>query len=369
MFGVTLLRSFGRSNRHLARKQPLAGPDHHQPKSSSLSGSDAAEASLHVRGKSLMPNVRDGRYKDQASIVLENEMTRAEFVAQGARMVSLRDKRIEHEFLFQQEEAKYVSGRYGEPMANNQAAGYDDMFPTIGECFYQHFPWKGTLLPGHGEVSSLYWDMVKGETSLTMSCRGVRLPYKLTRRVTMPAENQLRFDYKLENLSSFPISYLWSAHPILRVEEGARILLPEECRVATSGGSLSGRIGRFGHQFTWPICTDERGNKHDLSLIRSPSAHDGTSYFFIDRLKHGWCGMKYPSVNRTLTLSFPPETVPFVGVILGECIIGDPRFLALLEPCTAPFGRLDNAHQYMADAQIPAAGAKEWFLAFSIESA
>ena len=84
-------------------------------------------------------------------------------------MVSLRDKRIEHESLFQQEGAKYISTRYGEPTANNQAVGYDDMFPTIAESFYQHFPWKGTLLPGNGEVCSLYWDMVKDETSLTMS--------------------------------------------------------------------------------------------------------------------------------------------------------------------------------------------------------
>src|SRR5262249_11262422 len=156
--------------------------------------------------------------------------------------------RIDHEFLFQQEETKYVSARYGEPMANNQAAGYDDMFPTIAESFYQHFPWKGTLLPDHGEVWSLDWKVEQGETLLTMSCRAVRLPYKLSRRVTLPAENQLRFDYKLENLSSFPFSYLWSAHPIFRLEEGARILLPEECRIATTGSSLSGRIGRFGHQ-------------------------------------------------------------------------------------------------------------------------
>jgi len=78
--------------------------------------------------------------------------------------------------------------------------------------------------------------------------------------------------------------------------------------------------------------------------------------------------MKYPSVKRTLTLSFPPKTVPFLGVILGEGIIGDPRFLALLEPCTAPFGRLDNAHLYAAETQIPAGATKDWFLAFSIES-
>jgi hypothetical protein len=172
----------------------------------------------------------------------------------------------------------------------------------------------------------------------------------------------------LENSSPFPMPYLWSAHPILRLEEGARIILPEECRLATTGGSLSGRIGSFGHQFSWPICTDGQGNRHDLSLIRSTRAHDSTAYYFTDRLVHGWC-MRYPSLGRTLTLSFPPETIPFLGVIIAEGKVGDPRFLALLEPCTAPFGRLDMAELYTRDSEVQAKGSKEWFLAFSIQPA
>jgi len=316
-----------------------------------------------------MPTVRDGRYKDQSSFILENQTLRAEFVAHGGRMVSLRDKRIDHEFLFQQEEARYVRGEYGGLMANNQAGGYDDMFPTIVECYYQHFPWKGTAVPDHGEVWCLDWDMLREESSLAMSIHGVRFPYRLTRRVTMPAEDQIRLDYKLENFSAFPMWYLWSAHPILRVEEGARIVLPEECRLATTGMSLSGRIGGYGHQFTWPICTDAQGKKHDLSLIRSPEAHDGTAYYFTDRLAHGHCSMKYPSIGRTLTLSFPPESIPYLGVVTAEGIIGDPRFLALLEPCTAPLARLDTLPQYTKDSLIAAKGTKEWFLTFSIETA
>src|SRR5262245_43120446 len=94
------------------------------------------------RGQPAMPIVRESHYKDQPSMVLENHVIRAEFVAQGGRMVSLRDKRVDHEFLFQQEAAKYIRSEYDQPMANDQAAGYDDMIPTIAECHYQHFPWK-----------------------------------------------------------------------------------------------------------------------------------------------------------------------------------------------------------------------------------
>jgi hypothetical protein len=322
-----------------------------------------------VRGKAPTTRVRDGRYKDQPSIVVESRTLRAEFITQGGRMVSLRDKRIDHEFLFQQEEANYVRAEYGAPMANNQAAGYDDMFPTITECYYALFPWKGTALPDHGEVWSLDWDLAKQDDSVLMSIYGVRLPYKLTRQVTMPVENQIRLDYKLKNFSSFPMLYLWSAHPMLRVEEGARIVLPEECRVATTGNSLSGRIGSYGQQFTWPVCTDAHGIKHDLSVVRSPRIHDVTAYYFTNPFVHGWCSMKYPSIGRTLTLSFPPDGIPYLGVIIGEGVIGDPRFFTLLEPCTGPFGRLDNLPQYTKDSQIASNGTKEWFMTFSVDAA
>src|SRR5215467_5754773 len=112
----------------------------------------ALTSAKFIIGKASMPMVRDSRYKDQPSVVLENGTIRAEFVTQGGRMVSLREKATDEEFLFQQDGAKYIRAEYGKQMANDQAAGYDDMFPTIGECTYQQFPWKGTPLPDHGEV-------------------------------------------------------------------------------------------------------------------------------------------------------------------------------------------------------------------------
>src|ERR1700674_1783445 len=87
----------------------------------------AALTSPKVTGdKASMPMVRDSRYKDQPSVVLENGTMRAEFVTQGGRMVSLREKATDKEFLFQQTETKYIRAEYEKPMANDQAAGYDD---------------------------------------------------------------------------------------------------------------------------------------------------------------------------------------------------------------------------------------------------
>jgi hypothetical protein len=279
-------------------------------------------------------------------------------------MVSLRDKRTNHEFLFQQNTARYIRGQYGGPLFNEQAAGYDDMFPTISEIYYPEAPWKGIALPDHGEVWSLDWEIRRQQSALTLSVEGVRLPYRLTRQVSLPGPNQLRLDYTLENRSQFPIAYLWSAHPMLNVEEGCKVLLPEECHVATTGMSVSGRIGEWGHQFTWPVATASDGTKHDVSVIRSRNSKDATVYYFTDPLKHGWCALKYPS-GPTLRFTFPPERIPYLGVIVGEGLADDPRYYALLEPCTAPFARPDLP--YAKKSRVEARATERWFLTITIE--
>ncbi len=313
----------------------------------------------------MTTTVSQSLYKDQPSFVLESASLRAEFVAQGARMVSLLDKRLAHEFLLQQDGETYNRSRYGSPMTPDQAVGYDDMFPTIDVCHYEEFPWEGVQLPDHGEVWSLDWDLVAEESALTASVHGVRLPYRLTRRMSLPAVNQLRMDYLLENLSPMDLSYLWSSHPMLLVEEGSTIEVPEECRKGRTILSLSGRLGGYGDEFTWPLWTDAQGNGHDLSLIRSPRAGDVEKYFFTNRLTNGWCRLRCPASGAELTLLFPPEDLPYLAVVVDECGSG-PRFYTLLEPCSAPFDRLDFSRKFTNESRVAARSTRNWYLTFSL---
>jgi galactose mutarotase-like enzyme len=317
--------------------------------------------------KSVNPQLRQSQYKDQTSFVLENGVVRAEFVAHGARMVSLRDKRLNHEFLFQQSSSKYVRGEYGGLLSPEQAAGYDDMFPTISECFYEDYPWKGVHMPDHGEVWSLDWVVHKEGQSLSFTAAGVRLPYRLTRTITLPATNQLRMDYVLENLSDFEMFYVWSAHPILKAEPGCRIVLPEECRQGRTAMSLSGRLGAYGDDFNWPIWTDSKGKRHDLSLLRGPQAQDAEKYFFRNKLIHGWCRFEYPSSGANVNISFPPDELPYLAIVVAENAPGDPRSLILLEPCSAPFDRIDLSKLYTKNSKVAARGVRKWFVTFSLD--
>jgi len=59
-------------------------------------------------------------------------------------------------------------------MVDYQPAGFDDMFPTINECFYEDYPWKGQKMPDHGELWSLEWKYEIKESCLALWTYGVR---------------------------------------------------------------------------------------------------------------------------------------------------------------------------------------------------
>lgn len=313
----------------------------------------------------MTTTISQSDYKGTPSFVLESNRLRAEFVVQGARMVSLVDKQLDHEFLVAQTGESYLHSRFGYPMTPDHAAGYDDMFPTIDVCHYEEFPWEGVQLPDHGEVWALDWDMVAEESALTASVHGVRLPYRLSRRMSLPEESHLRMDYLLENLSPLNLSYIWSAHPMLLVEEGSQFEIPEECERARPILSLSGRLGSYGDEFTWPVWTDRHGNTHDLSLIRSPQVGDVEKYFFTNRLKEGWCRLRHPSNGATLNLKWPVEQLPYFAVVVDEAGSG-PRFYCLLEPCSAPFDRVDFSRKYTSESFVAAKSSRSWHLTWGM---
>jgi galactose mutarotase-like enzyme len=212
--------------------------------------------------------------------MMENDTLRAEFIAHGGCIVSLRHKPSGFDFLYQQTGQTYVASEYGKLLKPEQSAGYDDMVPTIVECHYEDDPWKGTVLPDHGEAWAIDWDVTREDEGLRLSCHGVRFPYRLTRRVSLAGPNTLRMDYSLENLSAYELFYLWSAHPMFFAPAGARFSFPEECHRAVTVASNSGRLGSYGDEFAWPLHIDAKGRCHDVSLIRETGVHDQEKCFF-----------------------------------------------------------------------------------------
>jgi hypothetical protein len=309
--------------------------------------------------------IKRSTYKNKACYMLTGPGLSASVIPEpGGKVASLKDLGSGFEHMVQREGEVYRDQPYDGVYVNAECSGFDDMFPTIDTCHYESPPWKGTVLPDHGEVWSLPWEHeVRGET-LHLRVRGVRLPYLLEKRVSILAEKTLRLDYTLTNESAFDMDFLWAAHVMAAAEAGARIVVPRCCRTAMTAFSTSGRMGRYGDSVPWPAFTGPDGRHHRADIVRPPTAADNEKYYFRDPLDEGWCAVSSAS-GGVLALSFPVTTVPYLGVLLNEQGF-DNRTNVFLEPCTATFDRVDVARLRRQCSSVKAGSRYEWHLCMTV---
>jgi len=311
--------------------------------------------------------IRSSFYKDQPAITLETDQIAAQFLpGAGGQLCSFVYRPLGLELLVQRPWEQYRLSPYdGDYVADGECAGMDDMFPTIDRCFYDSYPWRGTPIPDHGEVWSLPWDAsIEGET-LHLAVHGIRFPYRLEKRISFAGAEILHIAYRLTNLSGFKFHFLWAAHPMFVLEEGARLVLPEGARKAVVTFTLTGEMGRYGDEVDWPIATLPEGGRRDLRQIRPKHTRAADKYYFKNALPEGWCALTYPHSGLTLALSFPVERVPYLGILPNEGGWQD-LYNIFIEPATAPFDRPDLARMHGQCSSVAPHGIYEWRLNLSI---
>ena len=308
-----------------------------------------------------MPHICETTYKGYPAVSMENDALRAIFLPQqGSKLCSLVDLCTGQEFIYQGKAEIYRPGRYAGSYLDGECAGFDECFPNIDEYHYDSFPWKGTLLPDHGEVWALPWDMAQDGKTLSFSVHGVRLPYVLKKQVTL-YENILRIQYSVENLSPFEIDYIWAAHMMLQAQEGCTFRFPPELEKAYVTMSDSGTIGHYGDTFRYPIEKD-----YDFRTYRGNRANDYQKIYFADKLKDhsGWAQIQYPQ-GAVFSIRFPACQVPYLGAIQGEGGALNLRCM-FLEPCTGAFDRPDIAKMHGMSSSLGPRETQEWFLEINI---
>lgn len=303
-------------------------------------------------------------YKNVKSLVLENDFIKLIILPTGGRIVSLENKIKNREFLMQQETREYTFPKYGDTYTDFGPCGFDDMFPTINECFYESFPWKGHVIPDHGELWGLNWSHFIEKNVIHMSVYGVRLPYLFKKSLHFSSDKEITINYEVTNLSQFDMDFLWTAHPMLTAEEGMELSLPDDCKKAISTLNSSNRIGGFGEELDWPFNTDSSGVKHQLNKIRDKSKKICEKYYFKNRLKEGWIKISYPSDNASINFEFPPGKVPYLGMLVDEGFWKG-KFYVIPEPCTAAFDSINNSKLFEKSSVIRGNCSYSWFLKIS----
>jgi hypothetical protein len=312
-----------------------------------------------------MNRVYPSRYKDQDAVTIESDSLQAQFLPSiGAKMCSLVYKRLGLELLVQRPGSEYLLQPYAGNYVAGECSGFDDMFPTIDECHYEAYPWKGTPLPDHGEVWSIPWDHQVADEAIHFSVHGVRFPYHLEKWVRCGADDKLSIQYRLTNLSAFDFSFMWAAHTMFYLEEGCELALPPAVKTVVSTLSYSGDLGRYGDEFPWPSFAIN-GRRRDLRILRPRSAKDAEKYYIKGKMPEGWCALRYPRRGFTLAISFPADKVPYLAILPNEGGWQD-LYNIFIEPCTASFDRIDVARLRNELSIVKAHSVYEWWLDFTL---
>ena len=303
------------------------------------------------------------KYKGVDSVVLENDTYRVEFLPDsGGKMVSLIDRKNDYEFLVQKDWPDYRKGTFAGSYVEAECSGFDDMFPTIDECEYENEPWKGIMLADHGEVWSLPWRVLaEDERSLKLSVHGIRFPYILEKQIVL-SDDGVCLDYELSNPTPFDFDYLWGGHMMINVEEGMKVVLPDDFKTAVS--VLSNGVAEYGDTYTWPWLKDKNGDDYRGDIVRNKSAGGFEKYYFIDKVREGTCLLEYPDGRKHLRISWSVDTVPYLGILMNEDG-WDGLYNIFIEPCSIGFDRPDVARQRGQRSTCPKFGKVRWKMAIS----
>ena len=296
------------------------------------------------------------------ALIVESDDIRLTVLPQlGAKVLSLVWKPTGYEYLWRQPDRPLQLAQYGAAFEEGDISGWDECFPTIGECVYPHDPWRGAIVPDHGELWSTPWDWtVKGD-SLRMGTDGIRFPYRFDRAVSFSEPGHLELSYAVENRAPFPLHALWSMHPFFRVSPDTEIMLPQP-RTVRVELSKSSRLGLFLAEHDWPVTQDRNGNVVDLGTM-GPLVRDAMEKIFTDRLAEGWAALFTPSNEQFVAMTFDPAAVPYVGIAAmrgGWPETGEPSYSVILEPCTGWPDRLDIAIPRGEAMAIPGKTTTRW---------
>ncbi|HEV7928379.1 MAG TPA: hypothetical protein VGR14_23705 [Verrucomicrobiae bacterium] len=205
----------------------------------------------------------------------------------GAKIISLKNLRTQREWLWRpKDKLELFKNSPQDDFSASTLVGIDECLPTIAPCL-----WRGRQLPDHGEVWSRPWVVEQSAWQNGILKTSIKLensPLEFERALQL-REDHLQFDYKLFNLAAMEERFIWAIHPLLRLAEGDKLVLPESTRALFDGND-------------WIDSVVSRTPQNKCSKVFAHPVREGTAAIQNnvqgDRLEFTWD----PEVNNALGL-------------------------------------------------------------------
>jgi galactose mutarotase-like enzyme len=184
--------------------------------------------------KALTNHIAVRQVQDFDVYVLSNEDVELAVAPElGAKIVSLKNLRTGREWLWHPPgNLQLFKNHARDEFSASPLVGIDECLPTIEPC-----SWQGRELPDHGEVWNVPWQVdwrawkdgiLKTKARLHVS------PFEFARTVELRG-NEVCLAYELHNLGTAAENFIWAIHPLLRLEPGDRLELPDSTRERLNG--------------------------------------------------------------------------------------------------------------------------------------
>ena len=270
--------------------------------------------------------------------------------ALGGRIVSLEDRRTGHDWLVSDPSraADADMAGWGDEDAvftGERAFGWDECLPTVASCADPLDP-GGPSLRDHGDGWGRSSEVSRLAATAAVEA-GVRLAWEVPARYRFERTIRLdgptvRTDYRMTSLGP-DMPFLWSMHPLLALEPGARLVLGGVHRVAITNatgfdlGSVDGTVD-------WPLARLRDGRTTDLSRIAGVEAGTALKAYARAASLDGPAIAIQPD-GAGLAIEWDRQAAPFLGVWIdaGGWPAGTGRHQVALEPTTAPHDDLASA--------------------------
>jgi len=242
------------------------------------------------------------------TLLLENDLLQVQIVPNfGGKITSLRSVRTGEEFLLPPLKGYRHVSAYAS-FSESDGGGFDECLPSVATCdsIADEPP-----VPDHGDLWRSKWHVDSRGSAIVLRGEAVSRPLRLTRRATLDSSS-LVLEYDLVNLSDTPATWLWSAHPLLKVDSGDRIVLPHEIESLTVSYS-AGDLLEKASCVRWPLAQSTSGRTVDLSKM---SDRDGiTAHKLFARMdESGWAALYRQRVGQGLVMRFDPSVLPYMGL-------------------------------------------------------
>lgn len=205
--------------------------------------------------------------------------------------------------------------------------GYDDCFPSVEVSKYPEKEW---IVPDHGELCWLKWDVEKQKNELVFSVNSKILPLHF-QRIMRFADSKLEWTFKVTNSGENVLPFQHIIHPLMKLNDIIEINLPSFTSV-----------------------NNEKGENIQLKNPKSVESFlltrdiGETNMLFLQNIKEGRMSWAYEN-GLQLEMTFPVAQFPTIGIWWNNNGYPDEdgcrRKECAFEPVPGPSSSLSHAYE------------------------